>query len=289
VKIKKAVITAAAPNQRTLPLQTLIDRDGETKPVLAILVEQILLARVDEICVVVAPGDEGRYGAAVEKHLGHVRFLPQAEARGYGHAVWCARDFLDGEPFLHLVSDHLYVTAADAAPAAQLLRVAEAEESSVSAVQLTREGLLPNFGAVGGRRMPGRPGVYRVETVLEKPTPTEAEQKLFIPGMRAGYYLCFFGMHAFTPALIEILTRQLASSSTGRASLSAALAELARQEQYLAIEEPHRRYDIGARYGLLTAQLALALNGPDRAEILAQIVELLASQELAAGAGGAGQ
>jgi UTP--glucose-1-phosphate uridylyltransferase len=64
---------------------------------------------------------------------------------------------------------------------------------------------------------------------------------------------------------------------------------LARQEQYLAIEEPHRRYDIGARYGLLTAQLALALNGPDRAEILAQIVELLASQELAAGAGGAAQ
>ena len=289
MKIKKAVITAAAPNQRTLPLQTLIDRDGETKPVLAILVEQVLLARVDEICIVVAPGDEERYRAAVERHLGHVRVLPQTEARGYGHAVWCARDFLGGEPFLHLVGDHLYVTPADAAPAAQLLRVAEAEESSVSAVQLTREALLPNFGAVGGRRMPGRPGVYRIETVIEKPTPTQAEQNLFVPGLRAGYYLCFFGMHVFTPAVIEILTRQLANSTTGRASLSAALSELARQEQYLAVEEPQRRYDIGARYGLLTAQLALALNGPDRAEILAQIVELLASQELTAGAGGAAQ
>ena len=80
---------------------------------------------------------------------------------------------------------------------------------------------------------------------MEKPTPTEAEQKLALPGIRAGYYLCFFGMHVFTPAVIDILGRQLAADPVGRASLSAALAELARQEQYLATEEPHRRYDIG--------------------------------------------
>ena len=63
-------------------------------------------------------------------------------------------------------------------------------------------------------------------------------------------------------------------------SLSCALAELASREQYLAIEERHRRYDIGAHYGLLTAQLALALGGRDRAEVLAQLVELLATQEM---------
>ncbi|MBA2646274.1 MAG: UTP--glucose-1-phosphate uridylyltransferase, partial [Pyrinomonadaceae bacterium] len=32
MKITKAVITAAARNQRTLPLQTLVDRDGDQKP-----------------------------------------------------------------------------------------------------------------------------------------------------------------------------------------------------------------------------------------------------------------
>ncbi len=289
MKIKKAVITTAAEKQRALPLQTLIDQDGEAKSVLGILVEQVLLAGVEEICVMVWPGDEARYGNAVEKHLGHVLFVPQPEPRGYGHAVWCAREFLKGEPFLHLVGDHLYVNAAGMAPARRLLEVAQTEECSVSAVQITREGLLPNFGAVGGRRLPGRQGLYRVETVMEKPTPTEAEQKLSLPGMRAGYYLCFFGMHVFTPAVIDILGSQVAANASGRTSLSPALAELARQEQYLAMEEPHRRYDIGARYGLLMAQLALALHGRDRADVLAQLVEFLVTQESGGAAGGSGQ
>ena len=69
-------------------------------------------------------------------------------------------------------------------------------------------------------------------------------------------------------------------------TLSGALATLARHEQYLALEETHRRYDIGARYGLLTAQLAVALNGRDRADVLATLVDLLASQQNGAAAGG---
>jgi UTP--glucose-1-phosphate uridylyltransferase len=137
--------------------------------------------------------------------------------------------------------------------------------------------------------VPGRDGLYRVETVIEKPTPTEAEQKLSVPGIRAGYYLCFFGMHVLMPTVIDILGQSLAADSGTRVSLSAALAELARQSQYLALEEPRRRYNIGARYGLLTAQLALALSGPDRASILAQLVELLATEGDATAAGGSGQ
>jgi UTP--glucose-1-phosphate uridylyltransferase len=288
MKIRTAVITAAAQTQRALPLQTLIDRDGEEKPVLAILVEQVLQAHIEEICVVVAPGAEPAYAQAVGRHLGHVRFVPQQEPRGYGHAVWTAREFTAGEPFLHLVGDHLYVPGNGAAPAERLLEVARAEECSVSAVQSTREGLLPNFGAIGGRRVAGRPDLYRVETVLEKPTPTEAEQKITIPGMRAGYYLCFFGMHVLTPMVMDILGRQIAES-TARVTLSAALAELARHEQYLALEEPRRRYDIGARYGLLTAQLALALDGRDRSEVLAGLVELPASEQISAAVGRSGR
>lgn len=289
MKVKKAVLTAAAGHQRALPLQTLIDRDGEDKAVLEILVAQVLLTRVEEICVIVCPGDEAPYSRAVAKHLSHVRFVPQHNARGYGHAVWCAQEFTGGEPFLHLVGDHLYVNADGSAPAGRLVEIAEAEECSVSGVQVTREGLLPNFGAIGGRRVPGRDGLYRVETVLEKPTPTEAEQKLGVSGMRAGHYLCFFGMHVFTPGLMDILDRQLADDAGARLSLSGALAELARQEQYLALQEAARRYDIGARYGLLTAQMALALNGRDRADVLAQLLELLATQQTAAAAGRSAQ
>ena len=52
MRIRKAVITAAGPDQRALPLQTLIDRDGREKTVLGILVEQALAAKIEEICVV---------------------------------------------------------------------------------------------------------------------------------------------------------------------------------------------------------------------------------------------
>ena len=44
MKINKAVITAAGKKQRTLPLQTLIDRDGSQKSVLKILIEEVLQA-----------------------------------------------------------------------------------------------------------------------------------------------------------------------------------------------------------------------------------------------------
>ena len=60
--------------------------------------------------------------------------------------------------------------------------------------------------------MPGRSGLYRVETVIEKPTPTEAEQRLMVPGLRAGYYLCFFGIHVLTPTVMDILGRMLAGA-----------------------------------------------------------------------------
>jgi UTP--glucose-1-phosphate uridylyltransferase len=275
LKIKKAVITAAGQNQRVLPLQTLIDRDGQEKSVLCILVEQALTASVDEVCVVVWPGDEARYAQAAGKHAGRLRFIAQPQPLGYAHAVWCARDFTGTEPFLHLVGDHLYVSGTAKGCAQRLVELAEAESCAVSAVQSTRETLLPRFGTAGGRRMPGRQGVYRVETVIEKPTPTEAEQRLMVAGMRAGYYLCFFGMHVLTPTVMDYLGRN-------PASLSTALDELARHEQYLALEEPDRRYDIGARYGLLNAQLALALAGRDRAEVLAQVLELLATREMSA-------
>jgi len=146
-------------------------------------------------------------------------------------------------------------------------------------VQPMRESRLRRYGAVGGQRVAGRQDLYRIDTVIEKPTPTEAEQRLVVPGLRAGHYLCFFGMHVLTPTVMDLLGEALAKPGGGVVTLSDALAELAAREQYLALERPGWRYDIGARYGLFTAQLALALNGQDRDEVLTQLVELLARRE----------
>ncbi len=68
VDIKKAIITAAGKSQRTLPLQTLVDRDGSQKTALAIIVEEVLKAGIDEICIVVCPGDQAAYRAAAGAH-----------------------------------------------------------------------------------------------------------------------------------------------------------------------------------------------------------------------------
>jgi len=276
MKIRKAVITAAGPSQRSLPLQTLVDRDGVEKPVLRIIVEEALRAGVEEIAIVVSPGDESPYANVAGDHAGRLRFIPQPAPLGYGHAVLCARGFVGQDPFLHLVGDHLYISRTEKGCAQQLVEVAEAYSSAVSAVQATRENLLPHYGAVGGQRVAGTGDLYRIETVIEKPTPTEAEQRLVVPGMRAGHYLCFFGMHVLTPTVMDFLGPHV--------SLSSALAEIAKREQYLALERANRRYDIGVRYGLLTAQLALALSGCDRDEVLSQLVGLLAMRESGGGA-----
>ena len=284
--VKKAVITAAARSQRELPLQTLIDGDGTKKSLIRILIDQSLAAGAEEVAVVVWPGDESAYAQAAGPHASSVRFIPQLEPRGYGHAIHCARSFTNSDPFLHMVGDHLYVSAAAKPSAQRLVELAQKERCSVSGVQPTRENLLSRYGTVGGRRVPPFSDLYRVETVLEKPTPTEAEQRLLIPGIRAGYYLCFFGIHVLTPAVMDILDRMLAVSSGRPVTLVDALAELARQEQYLALEADGRRYDLGTAYGLLIAQFALALNGRDRSEVLSQILELLADRELAGNGGG---
>jgi UTP--glucose-1-phosphate uridylyltransferase len=273
VKVTKAVITAAGKSQRTLPLQTLVDRDGVSRSALAILAGEITAAGIEEIAVIICPGDETAYAAAAGPHASQMRFIEQAEPLGYAHAVHCAAGFTGEDPFLLMVGDHLYLSRTETSCAAQLLATAAAEKCAVSAVQATHESKLPLYGAIGGRRLPGSERLYQVETVIEKPSPTEAEQKLVVPGLRSGNYLCFFGLHVLPPTVMKILAGQLAE---GRADLSSALSEIARRERYLAHELQGRRHDIGLHYGLLTAQLALGLAGKDRDEVLTNIVEILA-------------
>jgi len=269
MKITKAVITAASPAQRGLPLQMLVDRDGQQKSALQIIVEEAIAADIDQICIIVQPGDEIAYANAAGPHAQHCRFVAQDHPAGYGDAVLRAQAFVGDEPFLHLVGDHLYLSTAQRPCAKQVVTIAESNACSVSAVQATRETLLPNFGALGGKRIAGTPSLYQVDQVLEKPTPTEAEQSLIVPGLRAGYYLCFFGIHVLTPTIFDLIARD------GGKRLSTALQDLTVCERYLALEVAGRRYDIGVKYGLLMAQLALVLSGNDRAEVLAGMVELL--------------
>ena len=275
MKIRKAIITAAGRNQRSLPLQTFVDRDGVQRSALRIILNEAASAGVEEIAVVVCPGDAKAFAQAAGDLRNRVQFIEQNEPRGYGHALLCARNFAGNEPFLHFVSDHLFLSVGAETCAAQVVKVAEAESCAVSAVQPTRENMLPLYGTVGGRRETGQRRLYIVESVIEKPTPTEAEQHLIIPGLRAGHYLCYFGIHVLTPAVMEFLA-EAAASDMANVPLSPTLDRLAKKERVLALEVEGRRHNMAVRYGMLNAQLALALNGSERDEVLALLVEQLA-------------
>jgi UTP--glucose-1-phosphate uridylyltransferase len=284
MKITKAVITAAGKGQRNLPLQTLIDRDGQQKSVLSIIIEEVVRAGIKDICLIIHPDDEPAFRSVAGDHSRHLSFVYQKEPRGYGHAVWCAKEFTKRESFLHLIGDHLYVSRTEKGCAQRVVEAAEAESCAVSAVQATREGLLPNFGAISGKRIQGRNDLYNVENVIEKPTPTEAEQRLIVPGLRTGYYLCFFGIHILTPSVMEILEHEFKKNNNSNlATISNALQELAQKEKYIALEMNDYRYNVGVKYGLLNAQLALALHGKDRDEVLAMLMEMLLLREHNAG------
>jgi UTP--glucose-1-phosphate uridylyltransferase len=280
MKITKAIVTAAGKGQRNLPLQTLIDRDGQQKSILTVIIEEVRRAGIDDMCLVIHPDDHDAFRSVAGDHARHLTFVYQQEPLGYGHAVWCASDFAKGEPFLHLIGDHLYVSRTKSGCAQRVVETAEAESCGVSAVQATREGLLPNFGAVSGKRIHGRNDLYTIENVIEKPTPTEAEQWLHVPGLRAGYYLCFFGIHVLTPAVMELLDYELKHSADGHLpAISNALNELAHKEKYLALEMNDYRFNVGVKYGLLNAQLALALTGKDRDEVVTMLMEMLLLRE----------
>ena len=307
MQITKAVITAAGRGARQYPasdtvqkaMLPLVDRDGLTKPVLQIIAEEALESGIEEICVVSAPGDEAVYRQHFRSYAENLRsafkgvdwaeeqarrlvdleqrlrFAVQPEPDGYGHAVWCAREFVAGQPFLLLLGDHLYISSEPRRCARQLLDLAAAEGCAVSAVQATREHLIHQYGTLTGKRLPDRPDVYAIDEIIEKPNPTLAELRLQVPGLRAGHYLCFFGMHVLTPAVFDLLDDLVRRDvrEAGQIQLTTALNALARREKYLALETRGARHNLGVKFGVVEAQIALALAGVDRERMLAGLLE----------------
>ena len=280
MSILKAVITAAAPDQKQLPLQSLVDQQGETKTALQLIADEAVTAGIEEIAVVICPGEQENYEKAAGEHASRLTFVPQDNPRGYGDALLRAREFVGDDRFLHLVSDHIYLSQHPRGYAGQLIDIAIAEDCSVSTVQPTRENLLPFFGTVGATRIANRQKLYEIKNVMEKPTPTQAEQSLIVAGLRASHYLCLSGMHILTPTIMKLLeTEMKAAKADSHIALSPALEELAKSERYLATEVDGGRYNIGVQYGLLKAQVALALSGKDRDEILTELLGLVAESK----------
>ena len=321
VAISKAVITAAGRGPRLYPVADtvqkamlpLVDRDGLAKPVIQIIAEEALDSGIEEVCIVCAPGDDARYreqlgqlrtnlthayegiewaqaqAERLDRLMRSLRFAFQEEPLGYGHAVHCAKDFVGHESFLLLLSDHLYLSHVDGKRCAQqLLELAEQEECAVAAVNPPHEHLVHRYGTLSGRRVPDLAGVYTIERIIEKPTPSLAELELQTPGLRVGHYLCLFGMHVLPHSVFDWLEQVMADGAAPEAGwqLTPALQELANREKYLAAELQGARYDIGAQFGLLYAQIALGMESPDRDRMLEGLVTQLADHSRQEESGG---
>lgn len=309
MKIKKAVITAAARGGRLYPVGDTVqkamlpiaDLDGVHKPVLQIIAEEAFESGIEEICIICAPGDEARYQTAFQTLrenllaafgkvewakkqadkisflLQHLTFVVQEETLGYGHAVHCAKDFVAGDPFILMLGDHLYLADNQQVRCAkQLLALAEKEACSVSAVNATPEHLIHQYGTINGRYMPGQQGVYEIEHIIEKPSLSQAELELLMPGQRAGHYLCFFGMHILPATIFDIIERYTKTLAEGKdIQLTPALEILAKEEKYLALEVKGRRYNLGTDLGWLEAQISFGLEGVNSKALLSSMVQQL--------------
>lgn len=312
MKVRRAVITAAGRGTRQYPatsivqkeLLPLVDRDGLTKPVIQIICEEAMGAGVEEICIVVSPGDEKQFrtyfqglsedakrafagkewalreSEKLARMAEAIKFVVQEKPEGYGHAVYQARGFVGDEPFLLLLGDHIYIPHGHDSCAKQLIdafRLSQAE--ALTAVKATPEEMLHLFGALRGA--PLSENLYQVEAIKEKPSADFARDNLKTPGVAPGYYLCHFGMHVFPPVIFECLEKQIRDNlrEKGEIQLTSAQEMMRRHlPKYYCYDVQGERYDTGIPFGLMETQIALALASVHRQEIVESLARLLTRQ-----------
>ena len=308
--VRKAIITAAGRGTRLYPASTtvqkemfpLVDRDLLTKPTIQIIAEEAIESGIEEICIIIGPGDEEMYRRhfqgmsqdllpsfdgkewALEqsRRLGHfekiLQFRVQETQEGYGHAVYCARDFVGDEPVLLLPGDHVYISGESRRCAKQVIDAYMEFGCTVSAVKQTSEELLNLYGTLTGKPLRTLPAVYDVTRIKEKPAIEYAEKYLRTASLRRGLYLCFFGMHVFTPTLFDCLEEMIGKNARerGEFQLTSAQQMVRQRARYVALEVEGERYDMGVPFGYVETQIALALSSPQRDAMLGSLVQIIA-------------
>jgi UTP--glucose-1-phosphate uridylyltransferase len=308
--VRKAVITAAGRGTRQFPatrsvqkeLLPLVDRDGVTKPTIQIIIEECLASGIEDVCIVVSPGgaepfkkhfsrlsEEERtvfrnkewalaQADALRRMQERITYVEQPTPEGYGHAVYQAKEFVGDEPFLLLLGDHIYISNTKKRCAEQVIETYGLTRCAVSAVQQTPDDHLYLFGTVSGTPIGSDPPTYELKKIVEKPTIEFAAEHLQTLGVKRGYYLCFFGMHVLPPTIFDCLGYHIENNlrENGEIQLTSSLELLRERERYMAVETRGERYDMGVPFGYVETQAALALNGVDRAEMLAALLRIVA-------------
>jgi len=275
--VRRALVPAAGFGTRLFPaskatkkeLFPVVDRDGIAKPAILLIVEEALAAGLDEVVIVVQQDDLADFQSFFAAQLSienfnklsprfqdyarrilemgrRVRFVTQKAQEGFGHAVYCAKEALAGEPFLLMLGDHLYRASGELSCARQLVEAYQRTGTSVVSLRRTPEREIASFGtATGVWSEPGR--LMNVTEFAEKPTADYARTNLRVPGFPEGEYLTVFGQYVIKPLLFDYLEEHIRNNvrERGEFQLTSALDRLRQEDGFLGLVVDGRRFDIG--------------------------------------------
>ncbi|GAW94037.1 UTP--glucose-1-phosphate uridylyltransferase GalU [Calderihabitans maritimus] len=282
MKVRKAIIPAAGLGTRFLPatkaqpkeMLPIID-----KPAIQYIVEEAVASGIEDILIIT-----GRNKRAIEDHfdksveleltlkeknhkkllemvqdisnLVDIHYVRQKEPKGLGHAVYCARKFVGNEPFAVLLGDDIIHSKVPCLK--QMLQLYDKYQSTIIGVQEVPVQEVRRYGIV--KPVPVGENLYKVDDLIEKPTPEQAPSTLAI-----------MGRYIIDPAIFDIL-QNTEPGAGGEIQLTDALRNLLRQQPIYAYVFEGKRYDVGDKFGYLQAIVEFALQ---REEINAQFTYYL--------------
>lgn len=275
-RVRKAVIPAAGFGTRLFPatkvlkkeLFPVIGRDGIIKPVILSIVEEALSAGIEEVGILVQKGDkdifEEFFGMppTIENYnklskpaqeysrylleLGRkVTLLTQDVQEGFGHAVYCAREWVGNEPFLLLLGDHLYASDVEASCARQMLDLYDQTGQNVVGLKVTPGEDVRHFGCVAGSWQ--TTDVLSVTEFAEKPDLEYARKHLRVEGLKDDTFLSVFGQYVLKPKVFEYLEEHISHNirERGEFQLTSCLDRLRQEDGFTGFIVRGRRFDIG--------------------------------------------
>lgn len=264
----KAVIPAAGLGSRFLPYTKAQPKEMipvVDKPAIQLVVEEAVASGMREILIVTGRGKraiEDHFDANVEldNHLAksgqpaaleelkalmaaaRIMYVRQPIPRGLGDAVLRAADFVGDESFAVLLGDDITVDP----PCAGVLRKAHGRlGGSVIALQEVPGDRIARYGMAVGSEV--EPGVIRIRDLVEKPSPAQVRS-----------HLATIGRYILSPDVFPRL-RETEAGKGGEIQLTDAIRSLLGKEDVYGILYGGRRYDVGDKFGWLTANLELAM------------------------------
>ncbi|HLO86500.1 MAG TPA: UTP--glucose-1-phosphate uridylyltransferase [Nostocaceae cyanobacterium] len=260
--VRKAVIPAAGFGTRLFPatkvvkkeLFPIIDQDGRAKPVILAIVEEAISAGITEVGIVVQPEDQEifaelfqrppkpelltklspenqKYSQSLQEIGSKITFLTQTEQAGYGHAVYCAKDWVKDEPFLLMLGDHIYRSNIEKSCAKQIVDIYTQVNHSVIGLTTMPADLLHKAGCVTGTWQEFN-SLLSLTAIYEKPTVEYARQHLRVEGMAENEFLCMFGLYILTPDIFDFLAAHIQKNfrERGEFQLTSCLEKLRQAE-----------------------------------------------------------